>query len=126
MPHTPTGGSRPFPVNGWNGNIPATGPPIIEPASRPVTACLQRESSGRATGSFLSRPGSVGVHALACWRPGTAFSRLYAVRRFVRPHPDPLPQERERAIAALGRVTNWWAHCRAEEVSPSPWGRGQG
>src|SRR5947207_12367619 len=33
--------------------------------------------------------------------------------------------ERERAIAALGRVTNWWTHCGAEEVSPSPWGEGR-
>src|SRR2546422_4322746 len=31
---------------------------------------------------------------------------------------------RERAIAALGKVTEGWAFCRAEEGSPSPWGRG--
>ena len=44
----------------------------------------------------------------------------------VRPHPDPLPQEREQRIAMLGTVAERWHLSRAGTTSPSPWGEGRG
>jgi hypothetical protein len=40
-----------------------------------------------------------------------------------RPHPDPLPQEREQAIAALGKVIERPSKPNAGVSSPSPWGQ---
>ena len=34
-------------------------------------------------------------------------SRDYAVEKEFRPHPGPLPQERETTWPALGRITKW-------------------
>jgi hypothetical protein len=53
-------------------------------------------------------------------------SRNDEVSEEARPHPNPLPQEREQAIAALGTVTEPWFLLDAADSSPSPWGEGRG
>jgi hypothetical protein len=57
---------------------------------------------------------------------GGRLSRNHAVGDGVRPHPNPLPQEREPAVAAPGTVTGWRTFCSVGEASPSPWGEGRG
>ena len=53
-------------------------------------------------------------------------SRIHAVRSNARPHPYPLPQERETSMVAPGNVTKRWTFSSAGKSSPSPWGRGRG
>jgi len=55
-----------------------------------------------------------------------SFDRSDAVGQEARPHPNPLPQEREQAIAALGKATERWSLLDGGDASPSPWGEGWG
>src|SRR5580692_1269903 len=51
-------------------------------------------------------------------------SRHHSVGEEARPHPDPLPRERERTCAAPETVMAWSALPIAGRASPSPWGEG--
>ena len=53
-------------------------------------------------------------------------SRNDAIGDEARPHPGPLPQERELTNAAPGKVTQQWPLPSAGKASPSPWGEGRG
>jgi len=57
-------------------------------------------------------------------QPG-GFSQNDSVEDGVRPHPSPLPQERESAVAAPATFTQRFAPSRAADRSPSPWGEGR-
>ena len=72
-----------------------------EPTPSPAVLIL---AVGRARDRL--KPGlRTGLDAIfGVWSP--AFSRIYAMKKVHRPHPSPLPQEREPLFPALGKVTN--------------------
>ena len=57
---------------------------------------------------------------------GTLLSRDYSMPNKARPHPGPLPQEREPLMPVPGKVSSHSAFSSAGKGTPSPWGEGRG
>lgn len=55
-----------------------------------------------------------------------ALGRNRSIADEVRPHPGPVPQERESPVAAPGTITERLTLSPAANGSPSPWGEGRG
>jgi hypothetical protein len=81
----------------------------------------------QASGQILKIPSPLLTAAGRGWlRPMELPNSNHSIGVLARPHPNPLPQERELRIAASGTVGEQSALPRVGTTSPSPWGEGWG